>query len=384
MMLVRRKVSLGAIGAVLVLAALQVPAFGAGQPSATEWSLSSAPSGHDLGLSSIACTTVTACVAGGSRYSSSKGNLTLIAAEKGTVWSSAGGAVQGSLGGISCPARTWCVAVGTNFPKFPGLCPSPSYCALVAVQSTSSPSTPVLLTGSGSSWHAAHLPVLPSGSAGLFSVACTSVDSCTAVGFQKTGALVLVWNGSRWVSRSLKKSQAALIYLAEISCPAARTCVAAGASESGDAVLATLQDNTWNFADVKPAKGTADYPLGVACPTTTFCTAVGTQDGSMLALQGYGATWRAVTTAHVSVPKGAGAFLSGVSCPKPTDCVSVGWVQGKSASTPIVEEWGNGEWTTDSVPSGIDGALVGVSCRSSSTCVAVGLRSTQGALVLKD
>jgi len=95
----------------------------------------------------------------------------------------------------------------------------------------------------------------------------------------------------------------------------------------------------------------------VACPTATYCIAVGGDDG-VLASHNGGLSWTdvLVPTSH---------FLYGVACPTQIHCVAVG-----DLGTALVTDDGGRSWTVR--PTGTHVPLTSVSCPSASRCVAVG------------
>ncbi len=122
---------------------------------------------------------------------------------------------------------------------------------------------------------------------------------------------------------------------------------------------------------------------GIACPSTSTCTAVGTYaDGSgshpLAEVSTNGASW-----AIQSVPPPAGASaaeLNGIACVHVTSCIAVGDYTDGGGQHPTAEHWNGSSWSLLTVPQppGSSGAqLVGVSCPSTSLCMAVG-NSTVG------
>ena len=139
-------------------------------------------------FSGLACSSATACVAVGFFYPDSSGNTTpLLERLNGRHWSIVTlGAPQspGRLGGVSCPARSNCTAVG----------------------SLSTPSTSLTwaLHSSARSWSKQTTPnPTEPASARLSAVSCPSLTACTAVGQYTDAAgghqtLAVAWNGTAW------------------------------------------------------------------------------------------------------------------------------------------------------------------------------------------
>ncbi len=160
------------------------------------WSVQSTPNPSGFvgaSLSSISCTSSTACTAVGS-YTDSGGQKALAMGWNGSTWSlqtpaAVSGASSVGLAGVSCTASSACTAVG--------------------VANVSGAFTPVAMRWNGTSW-ALQTVSLPAGAAGasLSGVSCTSSTNCTGVGYSYTSGGVLslmglLWNGTTWTAQSL-------------------------------------------------------------------------------------------------------------------------------------------------------------------------------------
>jgi hypothetical protein len=177
------------------------------------------------------------------------------------------------LGSVACPSASSCVAVGSYFDS------SGNYQGL-------------LLTGSGTSWTAAEAP-LPAGAAAdpgasLGSVACPSASSCVAAGIYTDPSgnwhvLLLTGSGTSWTATEAPlPAGAAGASLGSVACPSASSCVAAGSStdSSGsnqEPLLVTGSGTSWAAAEASlPGGAGSSADLGsVACPSASFCVAVG-------------------------------------------------------------------------------------------------------------
>jgi hypothetical protein len=239
------------------------------------------------------------------------------------------GSTNTSLGAVSCPSATLCVAAGQR----------------VATAGSGQP-TAWTEWWNGSSWSQA--AVFPTGaySSGLSGVSCASTTSCTAVGWvitapgQPRTPLAEAFDGTSWT-------------------------VAAAATPAG-ALGSTLN--------------------GVSCAAGGRCTAVGTY------LAGNGPTDTlvealgpgAATVVASPNPAGSGGFgsqLYGVGCGLVSGaCVATGWYMPASGATvPLALKWNGSGWSQLAVPvpdasrdpkdtGDLDG---GVSC-DATNCTAVG------------
>jgi hypothetical protein len=130
----------------------------------------------------------------------------------------------------------------------------------------------------------------------------------------------------------------------------------------------------WSIAPT-PSPTAYDQLLGVSCPTTTFCAAVGLSaesDGSYATLieSWDGADWTLMSGTNPTDK----SELDGVSCTSPTNCVAVGLSVGATDSSTLVESWDGVAWTVVPSPSTRvqNNYLLSVSCTSAAACIAVG------------
>ena len=132
----------------------------------------------------------------------------------------------------------------------------------------------------------------------------------------------------------------------------------------------------WSITPTPNRAGAQDSSLvGVACPTTSSCFAVGGSRGRALVEHWDGTHWSMMT-----VPGPVASDLSDVSCPSPTSCVAVGQrIASGIGATAFVEHWDGTRWavTTDA-SRGANATLSGVSCPSARSCFAVGTRVVGG------
>jgi hypothetical protein len=135
-----------------------------------------------------------------------------------------------------------------------------------------------------------------------------------------------------------------------------------------------------NWTTSSAAAGTGANQLNdVSCTLSTFCVAVGTQNGATggtLVEQWNGTTWAVVPSADP--PASTGDTLTSVSCVGTTFCLAV----GGSSTAPIAEMWNGTTWSLvpASPPSGNTAAvLTSVSCVTATTCEVLGTATVSGA-----
>ena len=242
------------------------------------------------------CPSATACTAVGTYFDSS-GNYHLFLLTKcGSSWTAATAplpALDASANyfyvqGIACRSATVCVATGWYGEQGP---PSP-------------PSQGLLLTRRGSSWTAAR-PPLPAGADAprgnlVWAVACGSATACTAVGSYAEDpgigeGLLLTWHRWSWTAARgpVPAGAATNPYpsIRALACPSATTCTAGGnyfdSSASIQGLLVTRHRWSWMAARAPVPAGAATNPetyiTGIACPSATACTAIGSYNDSSAA-----------------------------------------------------------------------------------------------------
>jgi hypothetical protein len=284
-------------------------------------------------------------------------------------------------------------------------CPSASSCVMAGSYADSSGNTQALLvTGSGTSWTAANVP-LPANAAAdryafLSSVACPSASSCVAAGVYADSsgneqALLVTGSGTSWTAAEapLPANAAADrgVNLTSLACPSASSCVAAGvyadSSGNGQGLLVTGSGTSWTAAKAPlPANAAADpavFPGSVACASASSCVATGTYTDSSgnvqgLLVTGSGTSW---TAAKAPLPANAAAdpagTLSSVACPSASSCVAAGRYTDSSGNQQALLVTGSGSsWTAAEAPlpanAGSGADLDSVACPSASSCVAAG------------
>jgi hypothetical protein len=366
--------------------------------ASTRWAAAKAPLPADasaspgVNLNSIACPSVSFCVAVGT-YNDSSGNPQgLLLTKSGTAWSAATaplpagtGASNAELNAVACSSVSWCVAVGDyGYPDGSG--------------------GGLVLTWSGSAWTAAEAPLPPpdpdgqSRGGSLASVACPSSSSCVAVGtyaeyyadqgYSLSRGMLLTWSGTSWTATQpplptgSQPGSAAFPYGDEVACPSASSCTVIGeytdTSLTAQGLLLTWSGGAWTAAEAPTPPGTDLSQYGVqlesvACPSASSCTVVGSyQDSSNqnhgLILAGAGPAWAPTEAAD-------GQFSWSVACPSVSSCTIGG--------DGVVLIGAGTTWKTINVPPlGAGTYLTSVACPSVSSCAFAAQTGINDALLM--
>src|SRR6266702_3320876 len=356
--------ALGAAVLTLLTAALTatVPAAGAAPApagrattAASAWKIQPTPNPKikQGRLNAVSCSSPRACTAVGV-FDNVPGTGTLAERWDGTSWSiqaspNPAGALTSVLFGVSCPAATFCVAVG-NYQNRAGRH------AILAE------------AWNGSSWSVmAALPPAGARRSFLNGVSCASATACTAVGSYQTRSgrhvtLAERWNGTAW---SLQPTPNGPFggFLAGVSCPSPAACIAVGGDNNGLPLVEAWNGTSWSIPPT-PATGGAQLN-SVSCASPSACTAVGS---GAFAERWDGTSWsiQPVPGIHDN------AALTGVSCTTASACTAVGY----DLEVTLGETWDGTAWsiTPTITPLSLLGqhSLTAVSCTSPSACIAVG------------
>jgi hypothetical protein len=247
------------------------------------------PPGVGATLASISCPSPTTCLAVGAHRISSRNGLVIDVAlaeiwdgRRWTVSPAPSVAGPGELVGISCPTVTFCVAVGLR----------------------GTPAANFEDTWDGRRWTASPLP---GGADTIFGVACTSPQSCIAVGSRWTSTgdqageqtFAERFDGKSWSVQPMPLAPGPGEHrLQAVSCWSPQACVAVGIQGSGNGPSAPLADSwdgrAWTV-DTTPTPPPVDvqFPAtaetvppanfnsleGVACLGALRCIAVGAHVG---------------------------------------------------------------------------------------------------------
>jgi hypothetical protein len=311
----------------------------------------SVPPKHGNNLNGVSCTRGT-CYAVGYTVLGATSH-TLIEAWRGGSWTREP-SPAGVLSAISCAAGTArCLALGL----------------------------PVLLAGSGGSWHAVTAPSGPV----LDVLSCPAARSCVLAGWTAKSPVPVyaTWNGKAFTVGAMHAPPHSFqsVTISGIACVSADDCVAVGDYSYGltgkpnpnarDQVLAERWNGrTWQLL---PAVNVAHFNqlTAVSCVSAANCTAIGNSQQQLpLAEHWNGSTWRVEPSPIVN--KAGDEFLTSISCPSARFCVATGGYQQQ----PVAETWNGHAWRVTLLPepSGDTGSapLYSVACLSASRCVAVG------------
>lgn len=224
----------------------------------------------------------------------------------------------------------------------------------------------------------------------LYDVGCepSTTSSCTAVGYSTSSGLDAPlaerWNGTSWSEQiAAKKAGATHTRLLGVDCPSTTRCIAVGNSETSGAGAATLgelwNEGKWSVQSTPvPGGATSSELAAVGCSSTASCVGVGHAmiGGVKTAIA---ERWASPTWTLQSIPIPAGATssqLDGVDCIWSNFCVAVGrYTMAEGATKSFAIYW-NGTWSLQSLtdpPEATQSALLDVSCTPTpNVCIAVG------------
>jgi hypothetical protein len=376
--------------------------------SGTTWTIQSLPDPGGGNLTSISCTTASACTAVG-EYKSGGNTLTLAERWNGTSWSvqttpNPGGATSSTLNRVSCTSATACTAVGDFFSgatpatlaevwngttwtiqstpnasgeasnQLNGLsCLAANACTAVGFSANGTNTVSLAEVWNGTTWTIQPTPN-PSGPTfnPLNGVSCTSSTACTAVG----DGFAENWNGTSWSVQTIAKAKS---NLGSVSCVTATDCTAVGGYFTGGVQFMVAE--SWNGTkwrvDSTPISTSYDSNLltDVSCQNPNSCTAVGSYhdptNGNRPLVEVMQLRWQ---PQEAQVPSGAIATgFDSVSCASAKACMAVGNFEASgSVFSTYTESWNGGSWTIQSTPNATNSNLSGVSCTAANACTAVG------------
>jgi hypothetical protein len=233
------------------------------------WQPAAVPSPPASSLLGVSCTSVDACMAVGLADASPM-------AERwdGHTWSVRVMQATGyndQLQSVSCVSATFCTAVGSKGE-------GGGYDASIIEH------------WDGQRWTSQTAAASGRGSDSLWGVSCVTSANCFAVGESDTvpqyvaRQLVEHWDGHRWSLVSLPQPAEAESSLRAITCANA-SCVAAGAlinakTQTHSPYIIRFNGSKWSPDHAAQAPLANSILLGVTCPTTTTCVAVGEQSNS--------------------------------------------------------------------------------------------------------
>ena len=234
----------------------------------------------------------------------------------------------GTLRGVSCPTKTFCMAVGETPDGNRGV-------ALVT-------------TNSGRAW--THLS-LPRGEERLSLVSCRTMNDCVVVVDNLRATIITTTNaGNSWAETSLPQPPTGSIGndISEgISCPSSTHCFIVGGFTLGDGTPSALvfaSSNGGNlWASQSPPSDTTGL-FGISCPTPTTCVAVGGGYGGVggvvLTTTDAGQTWTSRSE------PAAVSGLQKISCPTLDRCVATGTSPSVPQPMVVTSSDGGITWTS--------------------------------------
>jgi hypothetical protein len=235
------------------------------------WSIESTPHGNNWYLYGVSCSSASACTAVGSHLDrAAHRNLALAERWNGHRWTvqrarNPGGARSSALEAVSCSSASDCTAVGyTNFGE-------------------GNNNVPLVERWNGHRWAIQRTPRPSHADSLLLAVSCSSVDACTAVGYEIMGrfgnhgqALIQRWNGQRWSLQTAPNTSFAILH--GVSCSSARICSAAGEVVTGFDSNASLAErwngHRWSAQRTPHSRGPSLFEAE-SCSSPLSCTAVG-------------------------------------------------------------------------------------------------------------
>lgn len=286
--------------------------------------------------------TVTDCAAAGCNTIGGDTFLTL----RGTRWSRPKlmEAPFAVINAISCPTPTFCAAAGF-YPYSEKRSSNENYVPPHHGDG-------VLLTWNGRSWSQPQVIGFPSTSF-FRAISCATATFCVAT---DADGDAFVFNGSGWQGPEVVEAGYTLDAL---SCPTQTFCMVVDAN--GNAVV--YKDGTpLPPTDINDGVGLQT----VACTTRAFCVAIGQSRFGTHAYVWNDVSWSSsIVAGHHS--SAVTALILGVACPSSELCIAVG---GHDAYT-----FDHGQWSTPKI---VDrsGQLVSVSCPSIDFCAALDSRGS--------
>lgn len=279
---------------------------------------------HFNDLQDIDCSSPTFCMAVGS-YSPADDGQTLVLKWDGVTWSivpSPNFSANNRLHSVSCVSTTMCVSVGIS-----------RWNSRVAMA----------MHWNGIAWS---LVTVPNSSASLYSVSCATTSMCIAVGsIIGEAPSIMKWNGTQWsivTESALDDSDYAS--LAAVSCFSETNCIAIGTnllktsalSDPRQLLVMTLNGSTWTREPAPGLNGTGSPDIyGMSCVSSNECVAVGVQGRENIVLTKSGEVWASFQTSSNRQDD----RLKGVSCPTTTFCSAVGSSDGSLSKAYSLTPW---------------------------------------------
>jgi hypothetical protein len=358
----------------------------------TGWATEATPSTTDFGLDAITCVSEVLCFASGARGSDTDSSShPLIEEWDGASWTVQSVADPPNLGtvgttelnGISCLSSSECLAVGMVVPN-----------------NNSLPDYGLSEVWNGSSWTEQPSPDLSNvaltGGPDLTGASCAR-SICVAVGYYSSAGnnpvtVAESWNGSSWtLMQSPNVTGAANTDLNAVSCSSAHFCMAVGddvtSVDDYDDETTNAFAEIWNGTSWAPAEpinptGESNTFTSVSCPSSTFCVAVGTDEGQSLypLLETWdGSTWMQIQAPLPQDIEFGNEALAAVSCSSGTSCTVVGSYESSTYNTqiPVSDVWDGTTWAVVPMvtpdPDQVYVNMESISCFGAMQCMAVGV-----------
>ncbi len=285
--------------------------------------------GAEDSLRSVSCPSATNCLAVGSYHVGPPHDEIRALAQHwdGTAWGLLPTEGLPALGSVACGGPSDCIAVSTDRAWH----------------------------WNGQAWQGMDAPVQPGSQFG--SVSCLSPSSCMAVGSDQGPDGVTTfsdrWDGTTWQPVAMASVHRRLNRLEGVSCTSLSSCTAVGFRTPETEVALTATAEQWNGTDWKaediPRRGTEQVSTleGVSCTqqgATATCMAVGYHGrGDAQAWQWNGGAW---TSSPVPAPAGYDSSdLTGVSCINGSQCEAVGNYQAGNRSFAMIDSWNGQGWS---------------------------------------
>ena len=329
-------------------------------------------------LTSISCPSASHCVAGGGTLTGGKlaTGLSFFSTDGGSSWSRGTlptGLRTGTFFSISCPTVSHCVA---------------AYDAAGGNSDAEAGGVALLSTDGGASWsEEMSSSVSDFGTGFMAAISCPSASHCVAAGDDGSGGSLVSVSNDGGISWSTVSGVGPSFGL---SCSTVTLCVGvspASVSRDGGA--------SWSNSYGQNLPGQSE----ISCFTISHCVTVGSSGlgpGGTYSTNG-GQSWSAGTmpmslSVSCSEEGRSGNCLNGIACPSVSLCtavgtggVSYGGIKSSPHGLAVFTRNGGVSWTEGLLPDGV-GELESVTCPKIDRCVAVGsfgtLSSPSGAVLL--
>jgi len=154
----------------------------------------------------------------------------------------------------------------------------------------------------------------------------------------------------------------------------------ADSSGNGAGTLAESWNGAnWQIVPTFKPTGLGSFLGGVACTSSSACTAVGSSGlAATLAERWNGTRWRVQATPNP--PGGQNVFFTSVACPTATACTAFGLNLTGSGPLTLAERWNGQGWAIQPTPiiQTFDIGTPGVACPTVSSCFAVASYNNNG------